>query len=692
MRIVGISVALSLVAGAIAIATAASSVRPEVLPTAAQVELLPNADLGAISGAVGRTMATGHYSARPIDDERSKAWLDRYINALDPQRLYFVQKDIDEFHARWWTNQDDDIQSPQPKLEAPYAIHKRFRQRVSERLETVQAILATPLKLDEPKATVDIDREGDPWAASPGELDTIWKGRLIAQIIDLKLSDAAEGDPVGRLVKRYERIKRAAFDVDAEDILEVWLAALTETFDPHSIWFKPVSRADFDIDMQDALIGIGAVLEPDDGYTVIKELVVGGPAEASGLLHAGDKILAVAQGDEAPVDIVEMRLDRVVQFIRGKEGTPVTLTIKPADATDPSETRIIKLIREKVKLSRAAAKGELKTVPGPSGPVTIGVLDVPSFYEDTEGEQAGQADYGSTTRDVAKLITQWQAQGNLGGLLVDLRENGGGSLDQALQLTGLFLPGGPVVQVRSRDGEIEILKDPDAGQLYDGPVIVLTSELSASASEIFAAALQDYGRATIIGSTTTHGKGTVQNMIGLERQLIRMGATSAAERAGAIKFTTHMFYRINGDSTQINGVSADVRIPSPFSGLKYRESDLDFALPWDQIPAAHHRTFKTEVDLAAVQAASDARVAADREFGWLTEDLAHRAELDKEEVLSIDLTDRQAELAEDKAREEARKAARVAAGWKEGDKIDPVLEEALRVTGDIIASATKAHK
>ncbi|HMV65740.1 MAG TPA: carboxy terminal-processing peptidase [Myxococcota bacterium] len=673
-------------AGILAMATAASA---PPLPTALELPtLVPTADQGAVASAVARTLVTQHYGKGAIDDARSRLWLDRYIDDLDPQKLYFVRKDIDEFESRWAATLDDDVLAASPRLEAAYAIHARYRQRVSERVDAIQQLLDEPYPLDDPEASVELDREDAPWASSPAELDPIWRGRIAEQVLSMRIGDERAEDPIVRLKKRYERVRREAFDVDVEDVLELYLSALSTTFDPHSIWFKPVSKENFDIDMQDTLIGIGAVLQSKDGYTIIKELVVGGPAEQSGLLRPNDTILAVAQGDAASADVVEMRIDRVVQLIRGKEGTPVVLTIHPANATDPSETKEVRLIREKVKLSQAASKGEVRTLDLPSGHLRVGVIDVPSFYEDGEGERAGDPNAGSTAGDVERLLTAWKTSDPVDAVVIDLRMNGGGSLDQALKLTGLFLDGGPVVQVRSREGEIEVLRDPSRDVAWAGPLVVLTSEFSASASEIFAAALQDYGRALIVGSETTHGKGTVQNLIGLERYLMRTGNLSAAQRAGAIKFTTHMFYRINGESTQLHGVHADVRVPSPFEGIDMRESDLDFALAWDAIPEAPHRQRRWTFDLGTLQAASDARVARSQEFAWMKEDVAQRAEIEDMKTLSLYLPGRRDELAQDKAAAESRKAARVAAGAKlDGDgepEVDPVLDEALAVTADFV--------
>lgn len=679
--LIAVGVASVLALGAAAVAAMGTFGHAAPLPTAhQQPELVAPKELGFIAGSVALTMTTAHYSGAAIDDSRSRQWLDRYIRALDPQRVYLLASDVAEFQEKWATTLDDDVLSPAPTLEAAFQIHGRFRQRVAERVAAAQRILAGEVRLDDPKATVDLDRSEDPWAADTAALDAIWRTRITEQVLTMKLGEDRGGDPLDRLRKRYERVQREAFDVDAEDVLEVYITALTETFDPHSNWFKPVSKENFDIDMQDTLIGIGAVLNMEDGYVVIRELVKGGPAEQSGLLKAKDTILAVAQGpDAAPTDVVEMRLDRVVQLIRGKEGSPVVLTVHPGDAADPAETKQITLVREKVKLSQSAAKGEVRDVGG----LKLGVIDVPSFYVDSEGERAGDPNFGSTARDVAKLLTQWNGEG-VQAVLLDLRENGGGSLDQALQLSGLFLKGGPVVQIRDRQGEIEVLKDPDPAEVWTKPVIVLTSEFSASASEIFAAALQDHGRALVVGSDTTHGKGTVQNLMGLERFLTRMGHPEAALHAGAIKFTTHMFYRVNGASTQLKGVSADIRIPSPFQALEVRESDLDFALPWDEIAPARYKAGHLAVDVVALQSQSAARVSANREFTWMLEDVAENRRMDELDALTLDLDARKAEVDETKQRADAREAARKASGWDGEAEIDPVLDEAVQILADLL--------
>ncbi len=680
--------------GAIVGAAAVGFSAPPPLPTAAEQPNLPvPPELSPVAQAVGMVLTNFHYGGAAIDDSRARAWLAAYFDDLDPQRLYFLQSDIDALTTKWVTSIDDDLLSARPTLAAAYEIHARFRTRIDERISTALRRLDKPLDL-EGSETVEIDRGEARWAKSAAELDTLWERRLTEQAIGLTLSaTASSGEPVDRLRKRYERIRRDAFDVDAADILEVYLAALSGTFDPHSVWMKPASKDSFDIDMQDTLTGIGAVLGSEDGVVVIRELVAGGPAANSGLLEPNDQILAVSQGAGAPpTDLVEMRIDRVVQLIRGKAGTEVVLTIHPAKASDPSETKQVTLVRERVKLSQAAAKGEIRVVPSSGGDKRIGVLDVPSFYVDSEAERRGETNFGSTANDVRRLLVDWKDD-KLDGIVVDLRANGGGSLQQALELTGLFLDSGPVVQIRDRAGKVKSLDDPSPGALWTGPVTVLTSELSASASEIFAAALQDYGRALIVGSPTTHGKGSVQELIGLDRWLTRIGEPEAAARAGAIKYTSAMFFRVNGSSTQRKGVLADIVLPSPYRGLKISEADLDAALAWDQVAPATYRRADLRAPLAALQQRSEARVASSEEFRWLAADVAEREATDARNTLLLQLSARRAEVDANKADDAARDAARATRGWKEGDDLpDFLLDEALAVTADWIATAPAAAR
>ena len=639
----------------------------------------PGAVQSTVAALVAATMTTRHYDRHVIDDAVSAEWFDSYLKMLDRDRLYFVQADIDEFMP-FRDKLDDDIQSRTPKLEAAYLIRQRWVQRLTERVDHISKLLdQNKFDFSDPKASIQIDREKASWPKDTAEQDELWRLRVSEQILRMELGGDERKIAIERIRKRYHRLLTEEQDLDADDVLEPYLAALTLLYDPHSEWMKPISKENFDIDMADTLIGIGAVLQAAEGYVTISELVPGGPAAMSGELAPADRILAVAQEGQDPVDVVDMRLDKVVKLIRGAEKTKVILTVWPGDAKDPSERKLVTITRDRVKLARAAATGAVTEVEG----LRIGVIDVPSFYEDDEGRRAGLADWGSTARDTAKLLAQWQAEGPLDAVVIDLRLDGGGALDQAIELTGLFIDKGPVVQIRDGDGRIESLDDEVPGVAYAGPMVVLTSEQSASASEIFAGAIQDWGRGLIVGSETTHGKGSVQNLQSLDRMLPGRSLFNGQD-PGSLKYTTHMFFRVEGASTQIQGVHADVVLPSPYQGLKIKESDLDHALPWDRVPPAAYTKQPINVDVDALRTASAWRVKSGVEFSFLQTDLAERARLEAETTLSLNEAQRQADIDRAKRIDEARTNARAALGEDPKHLPDPIMDEATSVARDYV--------
>lgn len=659
--------------------------------------LQPSTPQEAIASAVGLTMQHAHYSRQEVDDALSERWFDLYLDNLDYSRLLFTEEDIASF-SQWRDALDDDILRDQPTLEAAYAIFDRYAERYKQRWEYSLSLLDEAPTFDDPEWTVSLNLHENGWAKDEAELQARWKAQvanlylnmtLAAEVSDNEEEEATSGftmkPPLERLKKRFERNMKDAEDIDVNDVLEIYLGAFSNSFDPHSLWWKPASKEDFDIQMSDSLTGIGARLRSIDGYTTIDELIPGGPAEKSGLLHPKDQILAVRQTDGEAVDIVDMRLDRVVQLIRGPVDTDVILTIHPGDVADPAVTKEITLTRAKVQLEANRAKGEVFELPGntPEESFSVALIDVPSFYIDYDAMSRGVRDYNSTANDMRRILTEYNEQG-VDAVVIDLRTNGGGALSQAEELTGLFLEGGPVVQIRSRDGQIEVLKDRDKESVWTKPVVVLTSELSASASEIFAAAIQDYGRGLIVGSETTHGKGTVQNMMGLDRMIRSRQPDMDIARRSAVKFTTHMFYRINGESTQVRGVAADVVIPSPYSGMDVLESDLDYPLPWARIASATYTPTKTWWNLGDLKSKSAERIESNVEFGYLLDDLKERAEMEERNTLSLDPATRKAEQADFIARDDAREAARKAAGWDGETVIDPIRDEALAITADLL--------
>ncbi|MCB9666341.1 MAG: carboxy terminal-processing peptidase [Alphaproteobacteria bacterium] len=678
-------------------------------PFALADALAPDTVQPAIAHTVAMILDYQHYDRqKAIDDALSKAWLDGYLDQLDYGRLYFLASDVQEFRTRFATVLDDDVLAPQPSLDAAFAIHTRFLERLGQRMDHIDKVLAAnAFDFSDPARTVDVDRHEDPWATTPAELDAIWRDRIAAEVLGMLLNGEERAKAIERLQVRYKRIRTDLTSLESVDVLELYLVGLTESFDPHSRWLKPVSKESFDIDLQDSLTGIGAVLTIEDGYTTIRELVAGGPADGTGELAPGDRILAVTQGDDGdPVDVVEMRLDNVVQLIRGPADTVVRLTIHPKEAADPAERREVRIVRDKVKLDRAAAKGAIHAWDD----VQVGVLDVPSFYVDAAARRAGDPEWASTARDMRRILGQFQQQG-VDVVVVDLRRNGGGALDQAIEVSGLFIDTGPVVQTRDNGGRIDVFDDREAGVAWDGPLVVLTSEGSASASEIFAGAMQDYGRGLVVGAKATHGKGTVQNLQNLGRSLRRAGVKADPGDGGALKFTSHMFFRVDGRSTQVMGVEADIVLPSPLEGLDIREADLDNPLPFSSIPPATYAPLGLGVDVGRLRTASAARVAADPEFGFLREAIVERSRQRELGTISLHEATRRAELDRMKDRAEARKAARADAtsdvpparpldgkapppeptppAPQDGEEVetegpDAILDEALRIARDMV--------
>ena len=628
---------------------------------------------GTVVGFVAEVLRSYHYRQQPIDDSLSEQWLENYLEALDPERLFFTVSDVAEF-SRYRHTLDDGVRKLPADLGPALTMHARFRQRVGERVVAVQKMLADPSTLPT-TGTVEVDREKAPWAADSAALDQLWRLRLAEQLSRATLEGEELTKVTERLSKRYTRMAKDVEEQDQGDIMEMWLGALGATFDPHSVWFKPATKEDFDISMRDSLQGIGATLRTDGEYTKVVSLVPGGPAARSGLLQPEDRIVAVAQGSQPAEDIIGLRIDRVVKLIRGSKGTDVVLTIIPADAADPSVTKTIRITRDEVVIAEAAAKGSIHEVDG----LKIGVIDVPSFYQEVRRDGKHTEIGRSTTADTRRILGELSAQGAK-VIVIDLRENGGGALSQSVEMTGLFIDRGPVVQIKDRADRIEVLEDEESGVAWGGPMVVLTSVHSASASEIFAGAIQDYRRGLIVGAPATHGKGSVQELIDLGPMINRMVGDGAQEVAGALKYTTNQFYRVSGRSTQSEGVLADVVIPSPSDTLPFREANLDNPLPYDEIKPARFSPFQVKVDLAGLRAKSAKRVAADPAFQLMRELRALRDEREGRPI-PIDAAARKVELDAWKALE----ARSEALGLDDG-KRDPVLEEALKIARDVSGS------
>jgi len=529
-----------------------------------------------------------HLSNRKLNDAISERALDMYLKNLDPQKVYFLKSDVDEFKQNWNTQLDDMLKSG--NYAAAFAIFERFKQRIAERVE-----LANRLIDEDHDYTVDeemvTDRDLIDYAETEQEIEDRWRKRikynlLVFQNDDDDESSATTKTPEERLKNRYRAFGKRMTQFDNDDVIEMYITSITTSFDPHTTYMSKSSFVNFQINMSLELEGIGATLQStDDGLTVIRRLVPGGAADKGGKLKVEDKIVAVGQGTEGEmVDTIDMKLDDVVDKIRGKAGTTVRLAVMSPGSGD---IKTIPIVRERIELKDSEAAGVVFDVgeKGNGSPYKIGVIDLPSFYTDMQARAQNKKDYKSTTRDVRKILNDFNEQ-NVDAVVLDLRRNGGGSLSEAVDCTGLFIDRGPVVQVKNPYGTIEQLNDRDAGMAWEGPLVVLTSKFSASASEILAGAVQDYGRGLVVGDSSTHGKGTVQTMLNLMEILLQ--TRDAGPDLGALKITVSQFYRPNGDSTQKRGVLSDVTLPSITDHMDVTESDLEYPVEFDKVAEAQY--------------------------------------------------------------------------------------------------------
>jgi len=648
-------------------------------------------DSGQICISVGKLLEQGHYSRHKLDDEISRKLLQNYLEALDYSRLFFTQADIDRFTQKNANDLDDDILlgTPDPAV----AIFDTYKKRVEDRVAKVKQLLATEKFTFDSDRTVLLNRQKAPWPKDEAEADQLWRARIESELLQEKLgapvkktekagakaspspAEKAGAKPAPEtggtaavtatkakeipdtpekiVAHRYDQLVRNLREQTHNDAIDIFLTCLAQTYDPHSEYMSKTETDNFAINMKLSLVGIGAVLHSEDGYAKIMELVTGGPAHKDGRLKVGDRVTGVAQGNEPFVDTIDMKLDKVVQMIRGAKNTKVRLQVIPAHAADPSVRKIIEIVRDEVKLKDAAAKAEIVEKPDARGnPQRLGWITLPSFYADMD------KGLKSTTKDVSTLLARLK-QENINGLVIDLRRNGGGALDEALRLTNLFVKRGPVVQVKDGNGEIKVLRCRDSNVAYDGPLIVLVNRLSASASEIFAAALQDYGRALIVGDHNTFGKGTVQMLldVGDLGHVISFGGGD--KEAGSLKLTIQKFYRIAGGSTQLHGVASDIVLPSLYDHDDIGESALKWPMPYDEVePAEFEKVSEHPLFVNALKERSAARVAADPEFKYIEEDLARLKEKIADNRISLNEKVRKEEIAKEKTRKEARIAER----------------------------------
>jgi carboxyl-terminal processing protease len=543
----------------------------------------PNAADRQITLAVSMLMERQHLTGQRLDDTISERCLKTYIKDLDPLKLFFRQSDVDEF-SKNKQHLDDTIRHGD--ITFAYQVFSRFLSRVDECVAIAAAELNKPQDF-----TVNEDMIRDPdattFSKTPEEAAERWRQRVKFDLMKETADKVPMDEAIKKLTKRYESIRKSWQQTDNDELLERYLSAMTSAFDPHSSYMAPSSLDNFNIQMKLELDGIGASLRGVDGYTVVQNVIPGGAADKNGGLKPEDKIVGVGEGASGPMeDIVDMKLNDVVKKIRGKRGTIVRLEVEPKDG---GERKTLTITRDKVELKDSEARSEIKErgKKADGTPYKIGVIQLPSFYMDMDGARMGLPDYKSTTRDVRRLLQQFKAE-HVDAVIVDLRWNGGGSLTEAVNMTGLFIDNGPVVQVKGPDGRTQPYKDPEPGLVWEGPLVVMINKFSASASEIFAGAIQDYNRGIVIGDKNTHGKGTVQQLFDLGNALFRI---REVPNMGALKLTIQQFYRPGGDSTQNRGVVSDIELPSLTTHLDVGESDLDYALKFSKVQPLPHDNF-----------------------------------------------------------------------------------------------------
>ncbi|MEO6137442.1 MAG: carboxy terminal-processing peptidase [Luteimonas sp.] len=646
----------------------------------------PTAEQATTAKLVYGLLSDSRYAYRPraLDAALSADVFKRYLESLDASKVFFTAQDVQAF-APYKASIENALKGGD--LRPTYAIFTLYKKRVADRLAYARSLLKQDIFDFSGNDRWYYDRDKAPWAADNAALDSLWKESVRNDWLRLKLAGKKPDDIRKTLDKRYANLAESIGELNGEDAFQSFLNAYTAAIDPHTDYFNPRTAERFNQSMSLSLEGIGAVLQKQDDVVVIREVVPGGPAARSNKLKAGDRVMAVGQGASGPMeDVVGWRIDDVVEKIKGPKDTLVRLDLIPPEAGLDSKPMRVVLTRDKIKLSEDAAKAETITIPatGDTPAKHIGIIKLPGFYQDFEGRRSNSKDYASATHDVAKLLKQFRDQ-KVDGVVMDLRNNGGGSLDEAVDLTGLFIDKGPVVQVRESGGKVTVNSDTAPGVAWDGPLAVLTNRGSASASEIFAGAIQDYGRGLIIGETT-FGKGTVQNLVDLDRW-----PSNEQTHFGQVKLTIAQFFLPNGSSTQNKGVVPDVSFPVSADAAEYGESTYDNALPWTRIAAVPHVRYGNFAPmLPKLDALHDARVAKDKEFQWWSQDVAEFRTEQAKKYLSLNETERRTERDKSEAKRIERQAERKALGLDLDPLADTSTDDGLQSgERDIAADAAR---
>jgi len=576
-------------------------------PKASYVPVEPTVEQARANILITRQLQFTHFRDLKLDESLSGTIFDSYLDYLDGQKIYLTQQDVDKIQKA------KELLGPALKigqLQPGFDIYNLVQKRIVERLDFAIALLEKGVdKLEFPEQDyLLIDRSDASWERDQAALDALWEKRVKNLVLSRRLDGSSDEDIQDALIRRFQSQRNRAVQIRSEDAFQAYMNAFTAIWDPHTSYFSPRTSENFNINMSLSLEGIGAVLQSDNEYTKVVRLVPGGPAAKQGQLEPADRIISVKQeAEKMPVNVIGWRLDEVVDLIRGPKNSTVTLEVIPANATDETVTRAISIKRDEVKLEEQSAKSDMLKLEREGKDYNIGVIDIPTFYADFKAMQTGDPNYKSTTRDVRQLIDDMKKQGDLDGLIIDLRNNGGGALHEARDLVGLFISEGPTVQIRTPDDDIHVMTDQDPSIAYDGPMIVLVNRMSASASEIFAGAIQDYKRGLVVGSQT-FGKGTVQAVRPLNH--------------GQLKITQSKFYRVSGGSTQHKGVIPDIDIASPIDPKRIGEDALPHALPWDQIEAVPHQNyFDFSPVIGELKSRHAERISKDEQFTLLDREI-----------------------------------------------------------------------
>lgn len=626
-----------------------------------------------------------HYRKITLGDSLSSVILDEYVKSLDNNKTYFTSEDLKGLE-KYRDKMDDLIRSE--NVDAAYAIYNLFRKRFDERMNYVMTNLITEKFDYNVEETYETDRDKEPWCKNSAELNEVWRKMIKSQALSLKLASKPQPEIEKMLKERYERYSKSIHQFNTEDVFSMYMNAVTESYDPHTNYLSPKAADLFKQQMTKSLEGIGAQLQTENDYTKVARIIPGGPANKSDLIHVNDRIIGIGQGATGElVDVIGWRIDEVVKLIKGPKGTTVRLQILPAETGVTGASKVITLIRDKIKLEDQLAKRKTINYNKDGKALKLGVITLPDFYMDFEAYQKGDPNYTSTSRDVQKLIKELQTE-HVDGIVLDLRDNGGGSLTEAIDLTGLFIKNGPVVQVKNSADKIETLADENPSLIYNGPLVVLTNRFSASASEIFAGAIQDYHRGVIVGESS-YGKGTVQTVIKLNRFI-----NDPNNQVGELKITFQKFYRVTGSSTQHKGVTPDIPLPTALSPEQFGESSSPSALPWDEIRGTLYQKTPMISDkvISNLSKAYQGRLKTDISLQRFVSETEETSRSYKDTKVSLNEVSRKKEMEEAEKKKAANDKLNTKIVNKEGtptdvmDMDDEYLREGLFVLGDLITN------